>query len=81
MKKLAPIAAIDCRTDDEICSVHRDNLSTKHGWVMVNAADGTVTFAEQVAGEGSTGMVTLPRGEVKRMIAFLTKPQARRKSR
>lgn len=74
-KKKAPIAPIDCRTTDELCSIHRDNLSTKHGWALTDGYN--VTIARQEAGKPAEGSVTLPRAEMKRLLTFLLTPQKR----
>lgn len=70
-KKLSPRKA---RTFNQICSLNRDNLSSKHGWIVVDD-EGSVTIAEQANGCEAKGIVRLPRREFNRLVDWYNKEQ------
>jgi hypothetical protein len=74
-KKLKPMTPHEARTIDEICSLRRDNISTPHGWILIDGD--RVSLAQQQAGHEAEGTITLPRAEFKRMIDWYLRPQER----
>jgi len=69
--KLSPRNA---KTFGQICALNRDNLSSKHGWIMIGDG-GTVAIAEQSAGNEAKGMVRLSRREFNRLIDWYNQEQ------
>ncbi|WP_458788907.1 hypothetical protein [Dyella jiangningensis] len=68
-KKVSPRTA---RTDAEVCSLRRDNVTYGDFWMLVTGDE--VTIAHQEPGEKAHGVVTMDKATFNRMLAFYNKP-------
>lgn len=74
-KELKPLSPQAARTEKQICSLRRDNLSARGGWLMIG--ENSVTIAQQKPGETAAGMATLSRRDFERLVAWYYRPQKR----
>lgn len=72
-KKQKMRAPADCRSNDQLCELVRDNISTPQSWIMIG--NNEVTICNQEPGKPSTGSVTLSRAEFLKFAQWYTKPQ------
>ena len=63
--KITPKAA---NTFKKVCSLKRDNVSTRKSWIIVSEKD--IVIHNQKSGEKSTGRVTLSKKDFERFIKF-----------
>ena len=63
----------DCRTEEHLLKLRRDNVDAGDFWLL-NGEDG-VTIAAQKNGEAATGMVKIPHKEFCRLVDFYMRDQ------
>lgn len=73
---LRPMSPHEARTLNQLCSLQRDNLNVRSGWVLLNST-GTVVLRNQKAGEQPTGGVEFTRAEFERIAKWYLTPQKR----
>ena len=64
-KKLRPIQA---RTFKQVCSLPRDNLSTKDFWILIDHPH--VVICQQRTGEPAKGSLSIPRAQFDRLVRW-----------
>lgn len=62
------IRPIDARTFKQVCALPRDNLSTKHFWILLDGP--YVIICEQMDGKPVTGRLSIPRAQFNRMARW-----------
>lgn len=73
-KRLTPRTA---STINEICALRRDNVGTKHFWILVET--GQVVIAEQTSGQPPKWSVSIPKRVFNKFVDFYGgAPQKRR---
>ena len=60
------------RTEAELLSLRRDNISCGDLWMMVNEDE--VTIAHQAEGEAAKAVITMDKATFNRMLMFYNKP-------
>jgi hypothetical protein len=78
-KELKPLSPQAARTNQQICSLRRDNLSARGGWIMID--ENTVSIAQQTPGESAVAIAKLSRRDFERLVAWYYRPQKRTTSR
>jgi hypothetical protein len=73
---LKPMSPSEVRTFDQICSLQRDNLNCRTGWILLNGAN-SVVITKQKPGEASTGSVEFTHAEFTRLAQWYLTPQKR----
>jgi hypothetical protein len=66
LHRIVRLSLQDCRTNEEVCSLPRDNFDGKDCWLISDGYE--VTITAQKSGEAPSSSVTLPRGEFNRLI-------------
>ena len=69
----------DAKTEKHLLSMSRDNITFGDFW-MLNSSD-HVTMAHQKVGEGARAMLSMPKKEFNRMVAWYMRDQKPRKRR
>lgn len=59
---------IDARTFKDVCALTRDNIDSKHFWLMIDGGD--VVIAEQTNGEALKNKLSIPRAEFDRLARW-----------
>lgn len=75
---LKPMSPSEVRTFEQICSLKRDNISVRTGWILLNGAN-EVVLVKQKNGERATGEVSFTRKEFTRLAQWYLTPQKREK--
>ena len=63
---------------DKVCRLNRDNINTKHGWILVDGD--RVSIARQTTGARASAIVSLPRAEFARLARWFFTEQKLKES-
>lgn len=79
MGKTKMLSPMQARTDEQVCSLNRDNTTTGDFWIL---SDGiTVTITHQVLGESPKASVSVPCAEFNKLVRWYMRGQKIRSKR
>lgn len=73
---LKPMSPSEVKTYDQLCSLQRDNINVRTGWMILNGPN-EVVLSNQMPGGERTGKVSFTRAEFTRFASWYLAPQKR----